>query len=86
MPDMTPRQQFLETYAREHATTMRVLRAYPQDKLDLQPHARCKTARDLAWVFVLERGLGTLVMHDGLASNPPGAMPIYGPTRDEPWM
>jgi hypothetical protein len=32
------REQFLAAYEREHATTMRVLRAYPADRLDLQPH------------------------------------------------
>jgi uncharacterized damage-inducible protein DinB len=76
MPELTPKQQFLESYDREHAITMRTLRAYPEDRLTLQPHAKSKTARDLAWVFALERGLGTLVMHDGLASGPPaGGMP-----------
>ena len=54
----TPREQFLEAYEREHATTMRVLRAYPPDKVDLKPHPKCKTARELAWMFVGERSLG----------------------------
>lgn len=75
MPEMTPKQQFLDTYVREHATTMRVLRAYPEDRLNLQPHAKCKTARELAWVFALEKGLGTLAMHDGLTMGPPNGMP-----------
>lgn len=57
---LSPKEQFLEAYDREHATTMRVLRAYPTDKLDLKPHAMCKSAKELAWVFVLERGLGTM--------------------------
>ena len=68
--------QFLAAYDREHLTTMKVLRAYPQDQLDLKPHAMCKSARDLAWVFVLERGLGTFAFNNGFASGgPPGAMP-----------
>ena len=33
------KQQFLETYEREHATTMKVLRAFPPDQAELQPHA-----------------------------------------------
>jgi uncharacterized damage-inducible protein DinB len=70
------RQQFLDTYQREHQTTMRVLRAYPTDKLDLQPHPKLKTARDLAWIFVLERGLGSAVWQDAFASGgPSGEMP-----------
>lgn len=63
------KQQFLDTYEEEHATTMKVLRAYPVDKLDLRPHAKCKTARELAWMFVLERGLGASVFKDAFASG-----------------
>lgn len=73
---VSPKEQFLAAYDKEHATTMRVLRAYPADKLDLQPAEKCKSARDLAWVFVLERGLGQMVWNDAFASgSPPGEMP-----------
>jgi len=75
-PIPTPKEQFLEVYDREHAITMRVLRAYPTDKIDLRPHPKCKTARELAWVFVSECGLGTMVMNDAFAKGPPsGAAP-----------
>jgi uncharacterized damage-inducible protein DinB len=65
------KQRFLDTYQREHETTMRVLRAYPIDQLDLKPHPTMKTARDLAWIFVQERGLGTAVWQDAFAQGPP---------------
>jgi uncharacterized damage-inducible protein DinB len=58
------RQTFLDAYEREHATTMRVLRAFPSDKAEFRPHAKSKTARELAWVFVMERGLGMHVLRD----------------------
>lgn len=61
------KQTFLDVYEREHATTMRVLRAYPTDKLELRPHPKCKTARELAWVFVIERGLGAAVFQNRFA-------------------
>src|SRR5579884_3556932 len=51
----SPKQAFLDTYDREHATTLRVLRAYPADQADLRPHPRCRSAREIAWTFVLER-------------------------------
>ena len=36
MPAMvSPKQQFLNAFEMEHATTMRVLRAYPTDKMEL---------------------------------------------------
>jgi hypothetical protein len=59
-PIPTPKEQFLQAYDQEHATTMRVLRAFPADQGELRPHAKCKTARELAWVFVLERGLAEM--------------------------
>lgn len=76
------RQIFLDNYDREHATTMRVLRAYPEDQLDLKPSEKSKTARELAWVFVLERGLGTRVWHDELAQ---GKMSGKPPDPPQDW-
>jgi uncharacterized damage-inducible protein DinB len=69
------KQQFLDTYDREHATTMRVLRAYPEDKLDLTPHQKCKSAKDLAWVFAMERGLGEMVFRNNFPDGMTGEMP-----------
>jgi uncharacterized damage-inducible protein DinB len=46
-----------------------VLRAYPEDQLDLKPHPRSNSARDLAWTFVMERGLGTRVWNDEFAQG-----------------
>jgi uncharacterized damage-inducible protein DinB len=69
------KETFLETYDHEHATTMMVLRAYPEDRLDLRPHEKCKTARALAWVFVLERGLGTMVFNNDFPDKATGSMP-----------
>ena len=61
-----PRQQFLDTFEREHATTMRVLRAYPTDKLDLKPHSMCKDARNLAWMFAAEPAMMERALTVGL--------------------
>jgi uncharacterized damage-inducible protein DinB len=68
------KEQFLEAYEKEHATTLKVLRAYPADQADLRPHPKCKTAKELAWIFVIERALGTVIMHDGMAKMT-GTMP-----------
>jgi uncharacterized damage-inducible protein DinB len=62
----SPKARFLDAYEREHATTMRVLRAFPAERAELRPHPKCRTARELAWVFVMERGLGTAVFNDEL--------------------
>lgn len=71
MATSSPKQQFLEAYEREHAITMKVLRAFPKDQLDLRPHPRLKTARELAWLFAQERGLGTAVYHNAFKDGPP---------------
>ena len=56
------KQQFLDAYEKEHATTVKVLRAFPQEHADLRAHPKLKTARELAWLFVGERALGTAVL------------------------
>src|SRR5205823_8879916 len=78
------KQRFLDNYDREHERTVRVLRAYPTDKLDLKPHEMSKSARDLAWIFVLERGLLTRIWHDELVKGGPGGgMPPAPQNWDE---
>lgn len=78
----TPRQQFLDAYDREHEITMKVLRAFPPEKADLQPHPKCKSARDLAWIFVLERGLGKAGLNNVFAS---GGARGASPPAPEKW-
>ena len=75
----TPKEQFLEVYEQEHQRTMRVLHAFPADKAELRPHTLSKTARELAWVFAVERGLGTMVFNDAFASGPPSGGPPQAP-------
>jgi uncharacterized damage-inducible protein DinB len=72
----SPKQQFLDGFEREHQITLRVLRAYPTDKLDLRPHSKCKTARELAWLFAMEQGMAEKALTTGLDwSVPPAPMP-----------
>ena len=77
------RQKFLDAYEREHAITMKVLRAYPPEKSELQPHPKCKPARDLAWIFVLERGLGKAGLSNAFASGQRGGTPPAPPAKWE---
>jgi uncharacterized damage-inducible protein DinB len=77
------REKFLATFDKEHATTMRVLRAFPAAKANDVLHPGLKTPRDLAWVFALERRLGTRVWNDAFANGiPAGATP---PAAPESW-
>ena len=76
---MTSKEQFLTTLDREFATTLRVLRAFPADKVEYRPGPTAKTARELAWTFALERGLALRVWNDefsqGMISGSPPAPP-----------
>ena len=45
------RQQLADTWERETETTLRVLRAYPPEKIDLRPSDKSKPAGELAWMF-----------------------------------
>jgi len=51
---MSEKEMFLQGRDREFQTTLKVLKAYPADKLDFKPHERSRSARELAWVFVEE--------------------------------
>jgi uncharacterized damage-inducible protein DinB len=80
--DLSPKQRFLHEYEKEHATTKRVLDAFPEDKLDERFHPKLKTARELAWVFAVERMLGSMVYHDAFAEGPPSGK---APPPPESW-
>jgi uncharacterized damage-inducible protein DinB len=51
------KQQFADTYKREHATTMKVLRAFPQESGDYKPHPGNNSAKQIAWTFVVENNV-----------------------------
>jgi uncharacterized damage-inducible protein DinB len=71
----TAKEHYLSTYEREHASTMRVLRAYPGDKLDLAPHERCSTARTLIWTFVREQAMAERALTTGFDWSEAGGAP-----------
>ena len=63
---MTEKEQFLGALERELPTTMRVLKAYPAAKGDLKPHSKCKSAKDLAWIFVTEQKASEQALDGGI--------------------
>ena len=73
------RQHLLDAVEREHEKTMRVLRAYPKDKWELRPHAMCKTARELAFMFVMEKVAMQTVMTTGFDFSKP---PVFPPAPE----
>jgi uncharacterized damage-inducible protein DinB len=77
---MTEKEMFLQTWDREFQTTLKVLKAYPKDKLDWRPHERSRSARELAWVFVGELAVADMAVKGqinmaGDMPKPPATMP-----------
>ena len=68
---MTEKETFLNVWDTEFKTSLKVLNAFPEDKLDLKPAEKSKTAKDLAWtvaacdMFIDEVMKGTLMEGDG---------------------
>jgi uncharacterized damage-inducible protein DinB len=70
----SPKQQFANVYAKEHQTTLKVLRAFPADQASYKPHERSNSAMQLAWTFVIENNIGLAALRGPLklgAGMPP---------------
>lgn len=73
----SPAQHFLDAFEREHATTMKVLRAFPPEQADFRPHERSSSARVLAWTFVVEeRFIGTALRQEPVLGAGIGSTPM----------
>lgn len=51
---MSEKDQFLQAWEMESQITSKVLAAYPAAKADFKPAEKSRTAKELAWTFVLE--------------------------------
>lgn len=70
----SPKQRFLDTFTKEHKTTVKVLRAFPAEQGAFRPHPRSNAASDLAFTFVMEQALITKAIL---------GQPFFGGTRQE---
>jgi uncharacterized damage-inducible protein DinB len=48
------KDQFLQNWEAQYQKTVKVLKAYPENKLELKPHEKSRSAKELAWVFTME--------------------------------
>jgi len=56
---MTEKEMFLQTWEREFQTTLKVMKAYPKERLDLKPSEKSRTAKDLLWTLVAEEHIAS---------------------------
>jgi len=72
----TAKARLLPKFQREHATTLKILRAFPADQASLRPNDKCNSAQQLAATFVIEEKLmldalkGQQVLASGFPSAP----------------
>lgn len=74
---MSKREVFLAILEKEYPTTLRVMKAYPEDKLDWTPHEKSKKARDLMLTIIGEEKsfvVGALQGKIDFTSIPQGVM------------
>jgi uncharacterized damage-inducible protein DinB len=73
----SPKEQFLDTFKRECATTLKLMRAFPAAKPDFKPHERSQSAKTLMHTFGVEQVItaaavsGTLKLGGGFPPEPP---------------
>ena len=74
--DNTAKARLLRNFQREHATTIKILRAFPGEQASLRPNERCNSAQQLAWTFVIEEKMmlrslkGEQVLGSGMPTPP----------------
>lgn len=66
----TARQALLDTYQRESATTLKILRAFPPEHAELRPHPTSNSAQQLAWTFAIENSLVEAALRNELRMPP----------------
>ena len=75
---MSEKQQFQNSWDKESALTLKVLKAFPQEKTDLKPHPTCRSAKELAWTFVFEGIAGSQAVQGEMKFPPPNMPPMPG--------
>ena len=56
--------EFRRAYEREHATTRKVLQAFPVDQISFRPHERSNTALNLGKTFIIEEKMMLLALRN----------------------
>jgi uncharacterized damage-inducible protein DinB len=70
------KEQIMNFRKFEFETTMKVLSAYPEDKLDMKPAEKSRTARELIQTFIREEYVCRGAMRGDLhRADPPQSMP-----------
>ena len=73
---MNAKDTFLRIWEREFQTTVRVFKAFNAGQLEIKPHARSRSVRDLAWQCAIdERVIGSIEERNDLTNVPASPPP-----------
>jgi len=77
---ISEKDQFLGAFEREYETTRRLLQAYPPDQYEMKPKPNMKSAKEIAWMLVLNQQVIDLALHQPELSGanlpkPPASWP-----------
>jgi uncharacterized damage-inducible protein DinB len=67
---LSARQALLDSYQRESATTLKILRAFPPAHAELRPHVTSNSAQQIAWTFAIENALMESALRNELHMPP----------------
>lgn len=73
---MTQKEIITQHLDQELGTTLKVLRAFPEEKLDLKPSAKSRTAKELAWVLVSDVKAFSIGIDGEIFSGNPAPPPL----------
>jgi uncharacterized damage-inducible protein DinB len=76
----TEKDMFLQSFERETAITLKLLRAFPADRAEYRPHEKSRSARELAWIFITEQGMAGKAIDGTLNFSGGGSPPQSAPT------
>ncbi len=69
------KHELLDVLEQEYEITLRVLRAFPEDRLELRPHPKSKSARELVELFAWEPAFAAQGLTGSLDWSAPGEAP-----------
>ena len=69
------KDQYLDELQHEFAITQKLLKEYPAGKDDFRPAERCRTARELVWMFPSEEGLVQILLEGTATPTAPPPVP-----------
>jgi len=77
MPQQTTseKEMFLQTWENEFQTTLKVLKAYPADKIAFRPSANTRTAGELVWTMATGELIAGFLAEGGMPTTAPPPAP-----------